>query len=210
MAIFPSDDLALDSATRRRIRPLINGHKSNGRENVKRNPPTNGTAQNRDVWGKKKFVGDAPFSLMIADVELVMSFWRKYGAAGFTLYDFEKRQVGPPGYDDAVLLGNATGALQTFTLPAKEVSGLVLYKNGVAIPAGSITLHNGAAPLYDGPGAEGQATVDLAAGAATAGQAITAAFLGRYRYNPVEILQEPDKSTAEWNLQLVLVRFSEM
>lgn len=209
MAIFPSDDLALDSATRRRIRPLIDGYSSRFIENVKRNPPTNGTSQNRDVWGRKKLVADAPFRLKVADVELIMSFWETYGAQGFTLFDFEKKQVGLPGYRAALSFGNATGGAQTFTLPAKEVSGLVLYKNGVAIPSGSVTLHSGSFPLYDGPGAQGEATVDLAAGAATAGQVLTAAYLGRYRCT-AEIPTEPLKSTAEWNLQSVQMKFSEL
>ncbi len=212
MAIFPSDDLALDATTRRRILPLLAGYTTPPLENVKRNPPTNGTVQARDVWGRKKFSATMPFRLRIPDIELLMSFWEVYGSAGFTMFDFRSKQIGAPGYRAATSLGNATGALQTFTLPAKAVSGLILYKNvgGVptVIPSGSITIHNGVAPLYDGAGAQGEATVDLAAGVAAAGQAITAAFLGRYRYTVIAA-EAPQKSAAEYNLEDIVLKVVE-
>jgi len=144
MAVFPSDDLSLPLATRKRLRPLINGYSSRFISNVKRNSPTAGASQARDAWGgRKKFTADCPFDRTFDDIELLLSFWDQYGVAGFTFFDFVTKTIGAPGYMPADSLGIGDGATTTFTARAKEIdsSSLIVYNN--TVPVAGVTLSVG-------------------------------------------------------------------
>ncbi len=204
MAIFPSDDPGLAVATRKRVRPLIAGYSSRYIESVRRNMATQGVSQSRDTWGKKKFYATVPFELAIADAELLMSFVDVYGISGFTGFDFEAKQIGSPGYRPAVNIGTGDGATTTFTIPAREVSGLIVWVAGVQKTAGvDYNLGTRSGALNDGPGAQGEDQVVFIAGhIPTAGQAITVAFLGRCRYT-IELPEPATKETVDWNRQAI-------
>lgn len=150
MAIFPSDDLSLPLATRKRLRPLIEGYSSRFIDNVKRNAPTSGASQARDSWGRKKFTADCPFDRQLNDIELLMSFWDQYAVSGFTFFDFVGKSIGTssvaPGYMPADPLGTGDGSTTTFTIRAKEVltSSLIAYNNAVAVAGATLSVATGA------------------------------------------------------------------
>lgn len=207
MAVFPSDDLALAIATRKRLRPLIDAHASGPSiENVKRNAVTQGKSQSRDVWGRKKFMAVLAFDRLIDDIELLHSFTEVFGVSGFTYFDFEQKQVGLPGYRPAVSIGTGDGVTATFTLPAREIvsSTLIVYVSAVQKTAGvdyNLAARSGA--LNDGPGPVGEDQVVFIAGHIPAAAApITAAFKGRYRYT-AEIPEPAKKHHLDWNRQLL-------
>lgn len=146
MAIWPSDDLTLSLATRKRLRPLIDGYSSRFIDNVKRNSPTAGASQSRDAWGgRTKFTADCPFDLPIDDIELLMSFWDQYRVAGFTFFDFVQKVIGAPGYMPADPLGTGDGSTTTFTARAKEIvaSSVIAYNNGVAVAGPTLSVGTG-------------------------------------------------------------------
>jgi hypothetical protein len=193
MAIFPPDDPAIALATRKLLRPIVNSHTSGFIENVKRNPATAGSSQARDVWGKLKFSSGLEFQLAIANIELMMSFYEVYRVTGFTAFDFEQYQAGSPGYRPADPLGTGDGSTTTFTIPAKEVGGVIVYDNAgvVAFPAGySISV---------GTGAQGEDRIVFAVAPVTA-HVLTIAYLGRRRYT-CEIPAPPGKGNIEYNRQ---------
>lgn len=206
MAIFPPDDISLSLATRNRLKPLISGYNARFISNVKRNSPTAGASQSRDVWGKKKFTADCPFSKGIDDIELLLSFWDVYGVSGFTFFDFVQTVIGAPGYRPADALGTGDGATLTFTIRAKEIasSSVIVYDNGVAVSAGFYS-------LSAGTGAQGEDRIVFGGGhAPAAGHALTIAYKGRRRYT-CEIVADPPKSMTEWdrfgNIITVLEKF---
>jgi hypothetical protein len=197
MPIFPSDDPAIAAATRKRLRPLIDGYKSYFVDAVMWNGIKQGKSQSRDPWlGKLRWVGECPFDLLIDDIELITSFLDVNRISGFTMFDFEQKVVGnAPGYRTPVTIGTTGGgAGEKFTLPAKEVSALTVE---VANGAGGWTVVASTIEVGTGALTEDKAVVT---NAQTAGRTVRASFKGRCRYT-VEVRQYPQKGNSEWNRQ---------
>jgi hypothetical protein len=192
MALFPSDDPAIPLATRRRLAPLVASHASSFIDNVKRNAPTAGASQGRDVWGRNKFSATWEFNLGIDDIELIMSFWAMYKVSGFFGYDFEFITVGSPGYRAPEALGIGNGVITTFTVAAKQISNITVYDNGVSTAAWTLSI---------GTGPQGEDRIIFTA-APVAGHILTIAYKGRHRYF-LEIPSPPAKGNTEWNRQRV-------
>lgn len=174
MATFP------ETTTRR---PQY-GYDNTPEDSVKRTPPEAGNSFIRDAWGKLRFVARMEFLVSLADAAILWPFYETNRLLAFTMFDFEQRRF-------TETLGVATGALQTFTVPAKLITNYTVFKNGVAIGAGSITYLAGA-------GTDGQDNIQLAAGAATAGQTITITFDGRHYYS-VEFAEAATRQSVGYN-----------
>jgi hypothetical protein len=204
MAIFPSDDSAISASTRKRLRPLVDSYSSTPIDALKRNAPTAGAAQSRDPWtGRTKRQVSMEFDLLVADIELISAFIDTYGVAGFTFFDFESKLYGTPGARPARNIGTGDGATLTFTIPAKETSGIVVYVNGVAKTAG--VDYN----VSVGTGSQGEDQIVFIAGHAPGnGLAVTVAFLGRIRYT-MQMAQRYAKRTVDWNRQVLSVTLIE-
>lgn len=184
MPVFPADDLSLSVAIRNRLRPLIASHASGFNENVKRNSPTAGASQTRDMWGKVKFAASLEFDRKIDDIELLMSFWEVYRITGFTYFDFEQIVMGTPGYRSPEVLGTGDGATLTFTIRAKEIvsSSVVVYNNTVPISSGFYALS--AETNGIGTGSQGEDQIIFGGGHAPVG---AKAITGATNANPIVI-----------------------
>lgn len=158
MAVFPTDDLSLSLAIRRRLRPLIASHSSDFMENVKRNAPTAGASQTRDMWGKLKFKAALEFDRTIDDAELVMSFWQTNRVIGFTFFDFEPCVIGTPGYRNPDPLGTGDGSTLAFTIRAKEIvsSSVVVYSDTSPTSTSRVAISSGFYSLSVGTGSQGE------------------------------------------------------
>lgn len=202
MAIFPSDDPSQTAAVRRRLRPLENGYSSRFIDNVKRNAPTAGASQGRDMWGSKtKFTADCPFVLCVDDIELLMSFWDRYRLAGFTFFDFIAKTIGPPGYMPPDPLGTGNGTTTVFTAPAKEIVSSSLFAYANTVPVAGVT-------LSVGTGSQGEDRVVFPSPPAN-GAALTITFKGRRRYT-CEIPSPPTKGSNSLNRQRLSLTVLEM
>lgn len=175
MALFP------ESTTRK---PQY-GYDNTPIENVKRTPPEAGNSYIRDVWGVVRFAASMEFQVTSADAKILWPFYLTNRLVSFTMFDFEERHF------DAEAIGTATGALQTFTVPAKEIKNYTVFHAGVAIPGGNVTYLVGA-------GTDGQDQVRITAGSATAGQAITITYDGRHYYT-VEFSEPAQRRSVGFN-----------
>lgn len=178
MAIFPSDDPGISLTIRNRLRPLIASHSSNFAENVKRNAPSAGASQSRDIWGRTKFQASLEFDRLIDDAELLMSFWEVYRVVGFTFFDFEPCVIGTPGYRNPDPLGTGDGATLTFTVRAKELvsSSIVVYEDTAPSSAARVVISSANYALSVGTGPQGEDQIVFGGGHAPLGaKAVTGA-----------------------------------
>jgi len=151
MAIFPQD-----------LKPLQAGYAANKEENVARNDAGQGQVQERDNWNRVRYVGEADFKHTTFNVERIMNFWEINRGLPFDWFDYEWSTPKA-----VVQVGVGDGVTTTWTLPAKSlrtatlaVGTVVLYFNGVAQPAGNVSIL-----LGTGPKTQDQVHSTVAAGA---------------------------------------------
>lgn len=184
MAVFPENN---------RRNPQY-GYDATPEENVKRTPPEAGNSYIRDSWGGLRFMARMEFLLNLDDYRVMWSFYQVNRLNGFTLFDFnEELCVGKE-------IGEATGAPQTFTLPAKETSGHVFYADGVLIP--------GSYNVAYGVGAEGEDVVTFSLGELAAGEVLSGDFSGRRKY-VVEFAEKATNRRVSFNKMLLYMSVRE-
>lgn len=180
--IYPPDDLTLNASIRRRIR-AIEGYGSDFIEMVKRSSSESGKSQLRDVWNRTKFTATPAHDGAVSDIEYLMQFWRTARTSTFTYFDFDKSRWTDEN------IGTGTGALATFTVPAKEMVEVVVKVNGVVK---TLTTHY---TISSETGSQGEDQIVFTGGNLPPnGQAVTISYLGRHRYT-CEFAGSPKKES---------------
>jgi hypothetical protein len=149
MAVWPST-----------VRPIVGGYSAEEEEFLRRNVSEDGTLQIRDIWGRTRLQAALTLELATDTTSKdFWAFWRASRTSQFVFFNFlETWRAG-------VACGTGTGALSTFTIPARAVRGETVYVAGV--PEDDYTLSVGTGTngedriLFDAPPALGLAvTVD--------------------------------------------------